>query len=309
MTVPYGKLALSYADQVQLLVDRGLHVPDRAVAEEVLARIGYYRLSGYWHLFKQADNRFETGAAFSQAVDFYEFDRRLRLLVMDAIERVEIHLRTAITYTLGHDLGPFAHEDTHSFRHDFGDRNGHITHASWLADLHKEAQRSRETFVDTYRTKYDGFPALPIWMATEVMSFGTLSKLFQALKPDHQRAVVTPLGVHHAVARSWFGTLTYVRNLCAHHSRLWNRELSIHPSIPRNDSNFTGTHIANPRRSYAVLLVLRHLTRNHGCGDDWARATQGLLATWDGWRRWQRAMGMPEDWRGNPLWQLPGEPT
>lgn len=308
MTIPYTKPSKTFSEQVALVSGRGLDVGDPKKAEETLARVGYYRLSGYWHPFKQADDRFEAGASLEKALQLYEFDRKLRLLVLDALERVEIGLRTSVTYALGNDLGAFAHENAKSFRMYFGGKPDHegnhrVTHAEWLAGLYKEARRSTETFIGSFKQKYEGFPSLPIWMATEVMSLGSLSKLYQAMKKPQQQKVATSMHVHFGVARSWFQSLSYVRNICAHHSRLWNRELSIHPQVPRGDTNYSSGDYTHHRRVYLVLLMLRQLTNNHHAGDDWARAMVGLLGAWDGEPRWQNAMGMPVDWRKHSFWE------
>ena len=107
----YTKPALTLEQQLSLAQSRGLAVTNRKVALTTLERISYYRLSAYWHPFKKADDTFESGATFEAALALYEYDRRLRLLLLDAIERFEIALRTVVTYTLAHAYGPFAHDD------------------------------------------------------------------------------------------------------------------------------------------------------------------------------------------------------
>ena len=299
---PYTKPALTFEQQLAYLQARGLAVgnPDRAIA--ALASISYYRLSGYWYPMRHraADNKvssnFEPGATFEAVVDLYEFDRRLRLLVLDALERVEVSLRTTVTYHLGHRHGPFGHEDAANFHPRFD-------HGSWLVKLHDEVARSQDAFVTHYRRTYAGFPALPIWMVTEVMSLGSLSRLVKGLQANDKRSVAGTFHLHPKRLEDWLHVLTYVRNVCAHHSRLWNRELAIRPDAkggaewlppltPRND------------RVFYTLLMLRHLQRCSGNGDEWAGACQALLTPITSVDRWRVAMGFPKNWTSHPVWKV-----
>jgi len=298
--VPYTKPALTFEQQLEHLQARGLEVtsPVRAIA--TLASISYYRLSGYWYPMRQRApggevlNEFEPGATFDSAVGLYEFDRQLRLLVLDAIERVEVALRTVVTYHLGHRYGALGHENATNFHPRF-------EHAAWLAKLHDEVERSQDAFVTHYQRTYEGFPALPIWMVTEVMSLGSLSRLVRGLKPNDKRDVTAGFNLHPKRLEDWLHVLTYVRNVCAHHSRLWNRELAIRPDVkggaewlppvtPRND------------RIFYTLLMLRHLQRCSGNGDEWAKACEALLDPVTSIDRWRIAMGFPNEWLSHPVW-------
>jgi abortive infection bacteriophage resistance protein len=293
--VPYSKPPKTFSQQVALLEARGLTIEDRALAEETLARINYYRLSAYWHPFKRADDTFESGASFSQAVDYYEFDRALRSAVMRMLEQVEIHLRCAISYQIAHTHGPMAHEDPNLFERSF-------EHESWLRDLHEETRRSREVFVRHFQGKYEGFPALPVWMASELMSFGTLSRLFKGLLRQDQRAIAGVMGIHPTVLASWMHTLVYVRNLCAHHSRLWNRHLAIAPFIPKHDPRWIGPLVPDANSVFCVLCMLRQLSLDYPQSDGWGLQLFRLLESIDSEPGRLTAMGVPVGWRAHPLW-------
>lgn len=195
--IDYRKPALAFRDQVTLLARRGLRVEDEEAAASMLERVSYYRLSAYWHPFKTGDAGFELGSTFEEAVRLYEFDRRVRLLVMDAIERFEVHLRTTLSYEIAHLGGPFSHEDPAAFQPKFA-------HDKWVADLHKETVRAKEKFTDHFKCKYRGFPVLPVWMATEVMSFGSLSMLFRGLRPPVRQGVARRFAMHDNVLESGY---------------------------------------------------------------------------------------------------------
>lgn len=293
MVVPYAKPALTFEQQMTLLQQRGVIIDDRAKAITTLGRISYYRLSAYFYPFRDGDEAFRPGTRFDSAVELYEFDRRLRLVVLDAIERIEVLARTRITYELAHACDPFAHATALTFDTQFD-------HSEWYQGFLEELRRAREDFVAHYRAKYDGFPRVPIWMASELMSFGTLSRMFEGMRRDHQAAVAGAFGVHWRVAGSWLHALSYVRNLCAHHGRLWNRELAIKPRLPSGPPEWSAV---NGHRVFGTLCILRHLTRPCHGGEAWATSARALLREMDGKPQLQRAMGMPVGWATHSFWR------
>ncbi len=176
-------------------------VADRNAAIAALWRINYYRLSAYWRPFRCDDDTFAADGSFEIALEFYLFDRELRLAVMDMIERVEVAFRCAISYFLAHHYGCFAHEDPTSFdpgwegrpRNDGGTRRPGWD--EWNEDLHRETGRSKEPFIAHFAEKYAEYPRLPIWVASEVMSFGLLSSLFKGMKNADRNEIAAPFGI------------------------------------------------------------------------------------------------------------------
>ncbi len=155
-------------------------IGDEGKANDCLNRIGYYRLSGYWFLFRQRDangspvDLFKSGTAFETVISLYYFDKNLRLLMLDAIERIEIALRVHICLYLGR-LGPLAHRDPNTFDGTFSRRRDPktktILHRDWLDRIDAEFGRSKEDFAKHFRSKYPG-ESPPIWIACEVWDFG-----------------------------------------------------------------------------------------------------------------------------------------
>lgn len=282
-------------------------IEDKALAESQLACISYYRLSGYWFPFRvrntegRATNQFEPNTHFSDAVNLYEFDRSLRSLVLDAIERIEIAIRTQFTYHIGHKYGAFGHTDPNNFHPNFD-------HEKWLRKLNTETQRSSDKFINHYRTKYQGFPDVPIWMLTEVMSLGALSFGYKGLinnrisGVEDKRAIADHFNLHYRKLEAWLHSLTYIRNICAHHSRLWNRELAIRPERNNRDSNWLPPLTPRDNRIFYILLILRDLLRSTGAGEEWASQMSSLLERVTDNRKWRVAMGIPENWLEHPVW-------
>lgn len=253
----YPKPWLSLEEQLDNLQARSLQVSDRAKALRCLQRMGYYRLSGYWFAFRErsgpcclldkqrsgkaqekgellALDTFKAGATFQNAVDLYVFDKELRLLAMDALERVEIALRVDVSHTLG-QLDPFAYLRPELFHGTFSQvlskDSGVTRHHEWMGKHAQLILRSKEEFVSHNRSKY-GLP-LALWVACEVWDFGTLSTLFGGMREAEQDAIAARYGVSNGrVFASWLRSLNYLRNVCAHHSRLWNRNIVDQPKLP-----------------------------------------------------------------------------
>lgn len=293
----YSKPPLTYEQQADLLLSRGL-LADRAELVAKLTAVNYYRLSAYWFPFKRPDNTFEPGTEFKTIWRRYTFDRQLRLLVMDAVERVEIAVRSRLVYELVHQYGTFAHLDPKAFPGIPAPE-----HQRLLDELHDNAQRSREAFVDHFRKTYDEFPDLPLWAAVETMMFGQMLTMFRHSGKHVQRAIATDYKITGVVLQSWLFTLNYIRNLCAHHSRLWNRELAIKPIIPdiRHDPRWYAPHAVANNRMFAVLTLLRYLLTFTAPQSKWR---DRLYDHFDNYNEIPLLlMGIPADWKDHPLWK------
>ena len=301
MVKDYRKPALSFHEQLEQLKQRGLVINDHQFALSQLGSISYYRLSAYWHplrkrnQFGRITESFITGASFDDVIRLYEFDRQLRLLIIDAIERIEVYVRTLITYHLGHAYGAFGHVDAANFHPGF-------RHAEWLTNIETEVRRSRDAFITHYKNNYSGFPELPIWMMTEVMSLGSLSFCYKGLKNKDKEAVSIKLQLHHKRLADWLHKLTYIRNVCAHHSRLWNRELAIRPEKSR-DPDWSPPVTPRNDRIFYILLMLRYVLKTTNNGDAWCRQCTALLEPIVQEDKWRVAMGMPVNWEGHPVWK------
>jgi len=303
----YPKPWLSLEEQLDKLRSRGMLVSDPDKALSYLHRIGYYRLSGYWFAFRErsgpccvwdaqhdrrqgrvetvALDRFKPGATFQNAVDLYVFDKALRLLTMDALERVEIALRVDVSHTLG-QLDPFAYLRSDLFHQTFSqtlNRDSGLTrHHEWLAKHAQLILRSKEEFVAHNRTKY-GLP-LAMWVACEVWDFGTLSTLFGGMREAEQDAVAAKYGVRNGrVFATWLRSLNYLRNVCAHHSRLWNRNIVDQPKLPSADEMpWVATFAGHPHalaRCFLLLRILRQMLGVINPTSSWPARMKDHLAT------------------------------
>lgn len=294
----YSKPALRFEQQVQLLAARGLQIDDQQRAEHYLAHINYYRLAGYCLPFEadHATHQFRPGVRFDDVIGLYVFDRELRLLVLDAIERIEVSVRTQWAYHFAHAVSPHGYLDA---------QHAHSTrqHARQLAILATSVESLNEAFVAHHRNKYDDPDMPPVWVACEMLSLGQLSQWFTLLKPMALRKQMSRCyQLDQQVLQSALHHLTYVRNICAHHARLWNREFVVTTSLPRKGVPMLTSAIPdrNSRHLYNTLCLIVHLMDCINPGHSWRERLVTLL---EQHKPDLHAMGFPTDWAARDLWK------
>ncbi|MES1187192.1 MAG: Abi family protein [Myxococcales bacterium] len=296
----YAKPALTIEQQVLQLLKRGMS-GDEVLMRERLASVSYYRLSGYWFPFRQPDDTFRSGTTFEAVWERYVFDRTLRLIVMDAVERIEIAVRAKLSYHHAHAFGPFGYaQDPAALpKLNAAERGGFVDR---IRD--EVARCKKEQFVKHFATKYgDSHQDLPIWMATEVMSFGTVLSLYRASSRQIKGDVAAVFQVPDLVLDSWLLTLNTIRNVCAHHSRLWNREIGVVPKLPRAPQ-YADWHVpvsVAGSRVFTVLTICRHALRQIAPQSAWASRLSALLTQHPTIPA--ASMGFPDAWRECPIWK------
>ncbi len=294
----YPKPPLSFEQQAELLVDRGLQGDPLAISQR-LRSVSYYRLSGYSFPFRNADDSFMPGTSFDAVWDRYAFDRRFRLLVMDAVERIEVAIRSQLSYHHAQAFGPFGYAtDPGSLPALDTPRRDRL-----LERVREDVDHSKETFVAHFKTKYgDSHADLPIWMATEVMAFGSILTLYKGSPKRIRKAVASSFGLPSEVLGSWLLTLNAVRNICAHHGRLWNRVLGVKPMIPRQPGypDWHSPFTVENDRLFVVLTICNYCLRLIAPQSRWPVRLRELLKEFAAVP--QREMGFPDNWRACPIW-------
>lgn len=295
--IQFTKPALSYQEQIEQLSDRGLIIDNKDKATHLLESISYYRLSGYWYplLLDKRNHLFKPGANFNNAFEMYSFDRALRVLVIRELEKIEISIRSKMIYVLSHEYNPFWHNEPKLFKNS----QAHLTTAEKLS---AEYARSKEEFILKFKQKYME-PLPPSWILLEISSFGTVSSLYSNLidgKP--KRMVANHFGLKDKVLQSWMHSIVYLRNLCAHHSRLWNNNLNITPVLPHSTSKLwlNNVYIAN-NRTYFILSVLLYLLQTINPKNTFVDRFTALFDEYPNIDIY--AMGFPKDWNNEPLWE------
>lgn len=316
MRQPFEKQHLSTAEQVRLLADRGMDVGDPEMAEAALLRIGYYRLSEYWHPMRESRTEydakrkpitvvledFKRSARFADAFDLYVFDKRLRLLMLDAIERVEVALRVDCAHYLG-QRDPYIHRDWRALDPDFVEKD----HATWLARIDAGAAKAKEDFVHSFRKQY--LPPLPIWVSIETWDFGMLSYFVHGMKTTDKTAMADRFDLpRRDLLTSWVRSINGVRNHCAHHARLWNRVLVDRPSPPKlgeiPELEHLARHPVAHNRIYSVAVALHWFLRRVNPRSSWSSRLKELMATFPHSEHLHfRSSGFPDDWSAHPIWR------
>lgn len=364
---PYHKPYLNTVQQIALLRGRGMTITDEDRAKACLSRIGYYRLSAYWYPNRKSEtytdpadgsdktrvlDDFRDGTHFSDALDFYVFDKKLRLLVLDALERVEVGIRTDIAVLLGvHD--PWVHRDPTKLHGNFTRQNvptarirqiqtlskqrprpsdQDIARAvgvsaktvkfvlsnprkasqskldEWLSRLDDKFRKSKEDFAKHFKEKYpNDLP--PIWVAVELWDFGTLSHFFSGMKIADQDAIAVRYGLPSGdILEGWLRNLNDARNFCAHHSRLWNRNMPFIPAWTAQGQVPALDHLlgraSSLSRFYASAVILRHLLTTINPTSSWAERLKDHVATLpDSPYVTLASAGFPENWTDQDLWK------
>lgn len=328
---PFEKPPLTIDGQLQLLKDRGLTILDEGRAASFLEVVSLFRLSPYMRPFQHAgnpDHQFQEGTTLRQIVTVYRFDRELRNLVMDALERVEVAVRACITNHMAPTYGDphwflmaANFKDKYNHQRLLDDLNSKLeeerrnfereaariqrSQASADAKAQRIEHRKRDNYFRYYGQAYD-VPAIPpSWAVLEELSLGALSRLYQGIARDGDRKqIASRFDLPQEVLGSWLHTFTFVRNCCAHHARLWNRELAIPPTLPKEASwqwPRTPPHKPRPeRRLFVVLLMLAHLMRCVSPDSQWQQRLEALLEKYADIPL--DAMGFIENWKDHPVW-------
>lgn len=299
----FCKPPLKVSDQIDLLKKRGMAIADEARATRVLQHINYYRLRAYWLPFEApeaqrlvaGEHLFKPDTDFDRVVSAYVFDRKLRVLLLEAIERVEIALRTHWAQILAESYGAHAYLDPDLF---------HKTHIydACLSSLDEELDRSKETFVQHYKSKYTKPTRPPIWAICELLTLGQLSKWLGNIKRRQDRQTIAArLGLDEVVVCAFAHHLTHVRNLCAHHSRVWNRKLTFTMTLPKRPGALAGQfNPAEDRRIYNTLVMLVWCIKIISPDTTWPNRVKTLLSTCTAVEL--RAMGAHADWETRAPW-------
>jgi len=297
-----NKPARNIADQIQLLKDRGMLFRDETLAQHFLENISYYRLKGYWWDMQQdrITHTFTPNTYFESVVERYNFDRHLRLILFDAVERIEIALRTKMIYHLSISYGATWYLDSNLFV----EQDKHIEH---INHLQREFAYSQEIFIKDHKRKHPNTNA-EAWKIMEIASMGTLSKFYKNL--NHQlpekSLIAKEMGLNlHSELSSWLEAIVYVRNIIAHHSRLWSRNMVKKPIDNINnpigiwfDNNLLPVQRKKPFLIISSMIYMSNkVTPNHQIKDK-------ILTVIDNNPEVPiYKLGFLNNWRSEPLWE------
>ena len=255
--IKFNKPALNVYKQIELLKSRGLIINNTKFAKDILSNITYYRLSAYMKFF-QNEEKFKQGTKFEDIVDLYNFDKELKSLIFDNIRVIEITLRTKICLQMCSNYGPHWFYNENNFRNQ-------KAYKKTLEILENEKGQKKDTFIKYYLEKYSEPELPPFWMIAEVLSLGDLSKILDGLNSHDIKQItksIIPEYYISPVLTNWIHVLATIRNICAHHSRLWNRILKIKFSQPQKVIEWKENQVKN-NNIFSVCFVIALLMKHH----------------------------------------------
>jgi abortive infection bacteriophage resistance protein len=325
----FTKSAITPIEQLQLLKERGLSIMDEPRALCFLEAVSFFRLIPYMRPFQtgDSDHQFNGGAKFNQLTKLYDFDRRLRLVVIDAIERTEVAVRAHISNELDCKYGSHWYLDKEHFKKTY--QHQRLIQAvkekqlAALEDYTRECQRieelkttdekyktylknkrRQESYARHYALTYQQPDLMPSWAMLEEISLGELSHLYKGLARDKdKKSIANGFDLFPPLLESWLHTLTVIRNICAHHARLWNRELGIKPAYP-TQKDFSWPSYLNkdyPHTRIAIVFsILHHMMQRVSPDTGWHNRLFSLFDEFSAISL--KSMGLPNDWQEDGFW-------
>ncbi|WP_083912661.1 Abi family protein [Corynebacterium lubricantis] len=323
---PYSKSYLTYEQQLDLLASRGMPSSNPESAVEALRRIGYYRLSGYVYPFRKikpinersssTNYRYDEvvpGHTIEDSIDLYNFDQKLRSHILLGIDILETGIKALVAYHGGYQH-PFIHityKELNPTKSKVQKGRGINNFDSWMEYYNELLKRAKSE--DLIRHNTEIYEKLPIWVATEVLDFGSLSRLFNLLPHNVQSRISGQLGINNGKSfAKWLPVINFVRNKCAHFSRVWNRTMtykwghfnenlfrpSLYHLLNRNDSK------EHDDKIYPALAIITYLISFLQSDDEWRVRLVELLDEFpniDGVSL-EASMGFPLDWKSLDIW-------
>ncbi|MCQ2180540.1 MAG: Abi family protein [Bacteroidales bacterium] len=295
----YTGNAFPIEDIIRMLRQQGLDIEDEEAAIHTLHNISYSRFKAYLVplMADRSTHKFRPGATFGQAYAYYGFDRRLRELVFHELEKVEISIRTHIAYAVNGTENGYWFTNPDHFRNA-------SSHRYLLKGIKREVERSDVDAIRSFRAKYSNeFP--PSWLTLEATSMGTLSMIYDEMKdgPIKDR-MASYYGVDARTFASWIRHIVYIRNICAHHGRLWNHTLTVRARIPEKPRNrFPKVKESMTANVYYTLCVIQYLQNTVKPANTFAARLKSLIDNFPliGTKE-LASMGFPADWERDEFW-------
>ena len=298
MTVNFDQSYTSPESIIGILYERGLNIDDQFLAVDILRNVGYYRFSAYLYPFltlPKERHLFKQGSRFSRAWELYRFDKKLRMLLFNEIEKIEVALRSTVANMVAEETGNifwmtdgslFANED--KFR-------------KTMALVDKELKGSKEDFIKHFKNKYSNdYP--PAWMLVEILPLGIVTRIYDNLADNALRKkIAAQFLLPVPVFSSWITIITLVRNTCCHHSRVWNKENAITPMLLKKTPYRWISKQISPNRTFYDVCILKWFIDIISPENDMKGHLKNLLSDFP--HVDIAAMGFPKNWEEEALWK------
>ena len=283
----------TYEEQIAILHSRGCVIDDTLFATEFLKRVNYYRFTGYLSNFKNHDNTYLNGTTFLKVASLYSFDQDLRGIIIKAVSEVENFTKSIIAYHHGHKYGTAGYMDVFNF-------NEKHNHERFMEKVDTLIENNKRTlFVKHHIRKYSG--SFPIWVAIELFTMGMISIFYSSLKTDIKKIIAKEYNTDYAHLESWLNGTSTLRNICAHHGRLYNIRFYQSPKLPREYAKYADM---NKRSLFKQLYMLKLLYSNWQA--EWNNSIIAPLSALVEKHEKHldiKVMGFPENWEDALVWK------
>ena len=272
---------------------------DERKVESYLLNIGYHRLSAYIYPFyksPKSDLKLKEGTNFEQVLTLYRFDKKLRILLFNEIEKIEVAIRSVLA-----NIGCQELDDRYWITKPEYFANADKFNQT-LSVIDKELTSSKEDYIEDFRRNYvENYP--PAWMITEVLSFGNLNYIYSNVASNQlMKRIAEYFGLKPQVFTSWLTVLANLRNMCCHHARVWNRDFMLKPAEPRKTKYaWIGTLKMDKKRIYYRLCIIRYFLSSISPNNNFNEKLLELLTNFPSVDI--AAMGFNKEWKNEDLWK------
>ena len=275
-----------------------MEITDEEKAQHYLSRIGYYRLSTYmFPLFSFPKNRrqFKSGTTFSKVMMLYRFDKKLRLLLFNEIEKIEVAVRCSIVdYGTEMTGDPFWITDERNFSNP-------SKFSRSIRLIGEELNHTKEDFINHFKETYTN-PFPPSWILAEILPFGVMTNIYSNIKSKKiKKRIAQSFGLQVAPFESWLTVIAVTRNSCCHHARIWNRTFSIRATMPIKMSRPWITLPTDSLKVYFDMCIIKYFLDIISPSNDMLDKMRNLFAAFPEIDK--AALGFPKGWQEEPLWQ------
>jgi len=238
-----------------------------------------------------------TGTTLNEIIEIMDFDNELRLLVFNAVSILERWVRTDLIYNFSiHFNDAFAYTKYSSYP-----KQPQYMVDKFIKFIKGEMNHSKEVFVQHYKIRYYQENYLPAWMAAEIMSMGTMNRFYQLMDKNLKSQTVEVFNVHEVVFHSWLNSIRNVRNICAHHNRLWNRDLSFIPKIPKKSIDWSQYKVRNDKKLFLLLSIINYMLKQINCHPSFKSELDTLFIKYRNIRIIK--MDFPQNWGKYNFWK------
>jgi len=254
-----NKSPTTYQEQIEILRKRGCEIINESSAIAFLKRVNYYRFTGYLVAYKQPDGMYNDDLTFERVASICVFDHEIRALILKAVGGIEILVKSIIAYHHGHEYGALGYINADNFneKHD---------HERFIEKFNGVIQNNiNSLFVRHHIKQYGG--KFPIWTATELFTMSMTSIFYADLKTTDKKVIATEFNTDYPHLESWLHSASVLRNICAHHNRLYNIRFHQNPKLPRTYINHIGVGVYSLFKQLCVLKLLHSNLR-----DEWNNA-------------------------------------